>query len=115
MIFFSVANFGNAGNDGMEGIDTFGRSGVKRFTVAQAERHRATAKKDSVDLEKKFMNEKQIRMMNAASTSDKANVLPVVIPSLGGRLVTSTARAAGASTAGLTAGTAAHDAGATDG
>jgi hypothetical protein len=36
-----------------------------------------------VDLEKKFMNEKQIRMMNAASTSDKANVLPVVIPPLG--------------------------------
>ena len=58
VIFFSVANFGIAGSDGMEGmegIDNFGRSGVKRFTVAQAERHRATAKKDSVDLEKQFM------------------------------------------------------------
>jgi hypothetical protein len=44
-----------AGSDGMEGIDNFGRSGVKRFTVAQAERHRATAMKDSVGLEKQFM------------------------------------------------------------
>ena len=55
VIFFSVANFGIAGSDGMDGIDNFGRSGVKRFTVAQAERHRATAKKDSMDLEIQFM------------------------------------------------------------
>ncbi len=55
VIFFSVANFGNAGSDGMEGIDNFGRSGVKRFTVAQADRPKATANKDSVDLEKQFM------------------------------------------------------------
>ena len=69
VIFFSEAKLGIAGRGSLL------RSGVKRFTVAQAVRHKAAASRMGAGLEKRDMVGKmKRRMMNALRGNDKINV-----------------------------------------
>ena len=66
LIFFSVEKLGSDGKDGSDGLGNLLRSGVKRFTVAQALRQRTAVSKDSVGLRRLGMGvRKKARMMNA--------------------------------------------------